>query len=155
MEKAQKQALYDDVLVQVRGVLANEVNLMARMATVASILKNAFAYYYWCGFYVVDPLNDQELVVGPYQGTLGCLRIPFGKGVCGTVAASRVSAVVADVLKIANHIACDPRSRSEIVVPVFDRTGQLMAVIDVDSDVPDAFDSLDLQYLEAIAQLVP
>jgi GAF domain-containing protein len=154
VNKDLKESQYQDVLAQLQGVLAVEKNLVARMATAASVLKSSFSYYYWCGFYVVDALHDRELVVGPYQGPMGCLRIPFGKGVCGTVALSKESMIVPDVHKIANHIACDAKSRSEIVVPVITRNGDLFGVIDVDSDQYDSFDRIDQKYLEMIAQMV-
>jgi GAF domain-containing protein len=122
------------------------------MATVASMLAASFEHYFWTGFYVVDPEKPDELVVGPYQGTLGCLRIAFGRGVCGTAARSRQTQVVTDVHAFPDHIACDSRSQSEIVVPVVDAQGHLIAVFDVDSDKPAAFDELDAQWLERILQ---
>ena len=100
--------------------------------------------------YLVDLDKPEELVVGPYQGTLGCLRIPFGKGVCGACAERRESIIVPDVHAFAGHIACDSRSNSEIVTPVFDAAGELAAVLDVDSMQINAFDSIDQAGLEAI-----
>ena len=146
-DKAQR---YAAVAQEIIAVLDGEPNLTARMATVASMLAASFAQYFWTGFYVVDPDRPNELVVGPYQGTLGCLRIPFGRGVCGTAAATRVTQVVEDVHALANHIACDARSRSEIVVPVFDAKDMLIAVFDVDSDRVAAFDKVDAEWLERI-----
>ena len=105
---------------------------------------------FWTGFYVVDPDKATELVVGPYQGTLGCMRIAFGRGVCGTAAASRETQVVEDVHAFPGHIACDSRSASEIVAPVFDPAGELIAVFDVDSDRPAAFDGVDREWVERI-----
>jgi GAF domain-containing protein len=124
------------------------------MATVASMLAAAFDNFLWTGFYVVDPDKPRELVVGPYQGTLGCLRIRFGQGVCGAAAAGLRTIVVPDVEAYPGHIACDSRSRSEIVVPVLDARGALVAVLDVDSAEPAAFDAADRDGLEAIAQQV-
>jgi GAF domain-containing protein len=103
---------------------------------------------------VVDPDKPQELVVGPYQGSLGCLRIGFGKGVCGAAAASASTQRVDDVHAFPGHIACDARSRSEIVVPVFDAAGRLAAVLDIDSEQPAAFDAEDQAGLEAICQIL-
>jgi GAF domain-containing protein len=120
------------------------------MASVSNILHHTFSHYFWTGFYLVDPDKPDELVIGPYQGTLGCLRIPFGKGVCGAAAASRETQIVEDVYAFPGHIACDARSESEIVVPVFDRTGALIAVFDVDSDQKAMFDEADRAGLEAI-----
>lgn len=99
---------------------------------------------------MVDEAKGDELVVGPYQGTLGCLRIPFGKGVCGAAAAKRETIIVPDVHAFPGHIACDSRSNSEIVTPVFDSAGALMGVLDVDSTQFDAFDAVDKAGLEAI-----
>ncbi len=99
---------------------------------------------------VVDPERDRELVVGPYQGTLGCLRIAYGRGVCGTAAATGQTQLVPDVHAFPGHIACDGRSASEVVVPVFDPTGNLIAVFDVDATEPAAFDAVDAAWLEKI-----
>lgn len=149
---AAKAERYAAVAEEIAAVLAGEPNLTARMATVASMLAATFDDYFWTGFYVVDPAKGDELVVGPYQGTLGCLRIAFGRGVCGTAAATRETQVVEDVHAFPGHIACDSRSASEIVVPVFDDGGELIAVFDVDSERPAAFDDVDAQWLEAILE---
>ena len=147
---AEKAARYAAVAEEIAAVLEGEPNLTARMATVGSMLAASFAHYFWTGFYVVDPDKRDELVVGPYQGTLGCLRIAFGRGVCGTAAATGETQIVEDVNAIPNHIACDSRSRSEIVVPVRDAAGRLIAVFDVDSERLAAFDGLDAEWLERI-----
>jgi len=149
-----KAARYAVVAEEIAAVLEGEPNLTARMATVASMLAAAFGDYFWTGFYVVAPDKPDELVVGPYQGTLGCLRIAFGRGVCGTAAATRTTQIVEDVNAFPGHIACDSRSVSEIVVPVLDRAGKLIAVFDVDSTAPAAFDGLDAEWLEAILKQV-
>ena len=149
---AAKAARYAEVGREIASVLAGEPNLTARMATVAAMLAASFDHYLWTGFYVVDPDKREELVVGPYQGTLGCLRIAFGQGVCGTAARSRQTQVVDDVHAFPGHIACDSRSVSEIVVPVVDAEGRLIAVFDVDSERPAAFDALDREGLERILQ---
>jgi GAF domain-containing protein len=149
---AEKLQRYAAVAEEIAAVLAGEPNLVARMATVASMLAAAFDHYFWTGFYLVDPEKREELVVGPYQGSLGCLRIAFGQGVCGTAARSRQTQVVADVHAFPGHIACDSRSASEIVVPVVDAEGRLLAVFDVDSETPAAFDAADAEWLERILQ---
>ncbi len=123
---------------------------IALMATINSVLANRFSHYFWTGFYRVC---GDRLVVGPYIGTLGCLQIAFGKGVCGTGAAKRETLIVPDVGKFPGHIACDAASKSEIVVPVFGPGDELIAVLDVDSDQLDAFDETDRQGLERIARL--
>jgi GAF domain-containing protein len=145
-----KSARYAEVADEIASVLDGEPNLTARMATVASMLAASFDHYFWTGFYVVDPEKERELVVGPYQGTLGCLRIAFGRGVCGAAAATGQTQLVEDVHAFPGHIACDSRSQSEIVLPVFDAAGTLLAVFDVDSDQSAAFDSVDQQGIEAI-----
>ena len=147
---AAKAARYAAVAEEIAAVLDGEPNLTARMATVAGMLANSFDHYFWTGFYVVDETKRDELVVGPYQGTLGCMRIAFGRGVCGTAAASGQTQLVEDVHAFPGHIACDSRSASEIVAPVFDAEGRLIAVFDVDSDKPAAFDAVDQEWLERI-----
>ena len=148
---ADKAERYACVRQQIAAVIAGEPNLTARYATAVSLLAEAFgARFFWCGFYLVDPNKQTELVVGPYQGTLGCLRIPFGKGVCGAAAATRATQLVPDVHAFPGHIACDSRSNSEIVVPVLDANGALAAVLDVDSTQFAAFDAIDQASLEAI-----
>lgn len=150
-----KQQQYEDVTAEIASVIGGETSLVARYASIGCLLAQTFApRFFWTGFYEVDPLKANELVVGPYQGTLGCLRIPFGRGVCGAVAASGESLIVPDVHAFDGHIACDSATNSEIVVPVFDPTGKLAAVLDVDSTEHDAFDEVDRTGLERIAALV-
>lgn len=145
-----KAARYAELEEEILAVLEGEPNLTARMATVSSMLADAFPLFFWTGFYVVDPDKADELVVGPYQGTLGCLRIAFGRGVCGTAAKDRATQIVEDVNAFPGHIACDSRSASEIVVPVFDRSGALIAVLDVDATEKAAFDAVDAEALERL-----
>lgn len=152
MRADEKPARYAEVAKEIAAVLDGETNLIARMATLSNILHHAFDHYFWTGFYLVDPDKPDELVIGPYQGTLGCLRIPFGQGVCGAAAARRETVIVEDVHAFEGHIACDARSQSEIVVPVFDGSGTLIAVFDVDSDRKAMFDEADREGLEAIMQ---
>jgi len=140
---------------EIGAVVAGETSATARYATAACLLAHAFApRFFWTGFYVVDPQKPRELVVGPYQGTLGCLRIPFGRGVCGAAAETGETQLVRDVEAFPGHIACDSRSKSEIVVPVLDGEGRLAAVLDVDSDQLDAFDADDQAGLEAICAML-
>jgi len=148
---ADKAARYAALKQEIDAVLDGEHNATARYASAASLLAQAFPdRFFWTGFYLVDPEKPQELVVGPYQGTLGCLRIPFGKGVCGAAAAERKTIIVPDVHAFPGHIACDSRSNSEIVAPVIDARGVLHGVLDVDSTQFDAFDEADRAGLEAI-----
>lgn len=147
---ADKAERYAEVEAEILAVLDGESNQTARMATVASMLADAFPVFFWTGFYVVDEAKPHELVVGPYQGTLGCLRIPFGRGVCGAAARDRQTQVVEDVNAFPGHIACDSRSASEIVVPVLGADGALIAVLDVDATEKSAFDALDAEALERL-----
>ena len=134
----------------IRAVLAGVRDDVAAMATMSALIHHAFGYL-WTGFYrVVEP--DSLLRVGPYQGTLGCLEIQVGRGVCGTAAAERRSVVVRDVQAFSGHITCDARSRSEIVVPVIGRAGALIAVLDIDSDQVATFDDEDRRGLEHIVR---
>lgn len=147
---ADKAARYDEVEQEILAVLDGEPNRIAKMATVSSMLADAFPVFFWTGFYVVDDSKSDELVVGPYQGTLGCLRIAFGRGVCGTAAATRETQIVEDVHAFPGHIACDPRSASEIVVPVVDGKGALIGVFDIDATEKAAFDAVDAAALERL-----
>lgn len=143
-----KRAAYETLAGHVTAVLAGIDDDIAGMATISALVHHAFGHL-WTGFYrVIEP--GRMLRVGPYQGTLGCLDIAFGQGVCGTAAAERRSVVVPDVLAFPGHITCDARSRAEIVVPVFDRTGALIAVLDVDSEHVSAFDEDDRIGLERL-----
>ena len=147
---ADKADRYLELEDEIAAVLEGEPNRVARMATVASMLADAFPAFFWTGFYVVDPDRPEELVVGPYQGTLGCLRIAFGRGVCGAAARERQTQIVPDVHAFPGHIACDSRSASEIVVPVFGPGGELIAVLDVDATEKAAFDEVDAHALERL-----
>ena len=146
MKKSEK---YKNVNAEIMAVIAGETSLTARMATMACLLHHQFEHFFWTGFYCVDPLKRDELVIGPYQGSLGCLRIPFGKGVCGASAKARQTLIVDDVHNFPGHIACDHRSNSEIVVPVIDNN-KLIAVLDIDSTMLAAFDHDDKIWLERI-----
>lgn len=152
LEAAEKEQRYRDVAVHAEAVLAGEPDLLAAMATLVCLLHNAFPYYYWTGFY--RRVGPARLLVGPYQGTLGCLEIDFSRGVCGAAARERKTQLVADVHSFPGHIACDSASASEIVVPVFDARGELLAVLDVDSTIPAAFDEVDQRWLEEMVTLL-
>jgi L-methionine (R)-S-oxide reductase len=149
-----KTARYARLTEEIDAVLEGEGDRVARMATVAAMLAAEFEAFFWTGFYCVDPARARELVVGPYQGTLGCLRIAFGRGVCGAAAERRETLIIPDVDAFPDHIACDSRSRSEVVVPVIDPAGDLIAVLDVDSTELAAFDQDDAAGLETIVRRV-
>jgi GAF domain-containing protein len=139
---------YGEVGGRIRAVCEGEADAVALMATVACELYHGFEDFDWVGFYRVT--GPELLKVGPYQGGHGCLTIPFARGVCGAAARERRTQVVEDVDAFAGHIACAASTRSEIVVPVLDAAGRLIAVLDVDSDTPAAFDASDAAALEAL-----
>jgi L-methionine (R)-S-oxide reductase len=142
-----KERAYAQLHAHIIGVLTGIDDDVAGMATMSALIHHAFRHL-WTGFYRV--VGPKLLRVGPYQGTLGCLEIQFGKGVCGTAAAERRTVVVPDVDRYPGHIACDARSKSEIVVPVTSRTGELIAVLDIDSEQRARFDQSDAAGLERI-----
>ena len=150
-EKAQA---YEECYAAITAIWSDEggatLDDIALMATINSVLANRFESYFWTGFYRVC---GERLIVGPYIGTLGCLQIEFGRGVCGTAAAKRESVIVPDVNQFPGHIACDANSKSEIVVPVFGPDRELIAVLDVDSDRLESFDEVDRAGLERIVAL--
>jgi GAF domain-containing protein len=144
-----KDAAYAALDEQLSAILDGIDDPIAEMATMSCVLHHGFGHL-WTGFY--RTVAPGLLRVGPYQGTLGCLDIAFGRGVCGTAAAERRTVVVPDVHAFPGHITCDGRSRSEIVVPVFDRAGAVIAVLDIDSDRLAAFDERDARHLERMVQ---
>jgi len=145
-----RSAAYSEVKEQMRLVLDGIDDPIAGMATLAALLHGALGFL-WTGFYRVA--NSAGLLrIGPYQGSLGCLEIPFGKGVCGLAAAEHRTVIVDDVNDFPGHITCDARARSEIVVPVFGPTGDLTAVLDIDSDETGAFSDDDREGLEEIVK---
>ena len=153
MEKERKEETYQQVTSAIRAILEGETDLIASMATITCLLHHGFNYFFWTGFYrVVAP---GELLIGPYQGTLGCLHISFDRGVCGAAARSEETIIVPDVHQFPGHIACDSNSKSEIVVPVFNETDELIAVLDVDSAEYDSFDEVDKRHLEEIVGFLP
>lgn len=145
-----REGAYTEVLGRIRLLLEGETDWVAAMATVACELHAAMPHFDWTGFY--RAVDDSTLVVGPYQGGHGCLRIAFGRGVCGAAAATRETQLVPDVEAFPGHIACSSTTRSEIVVPVLRPDGSVLAVLDVDSDAPDAFDGTDRARLEELCR---
>ncbi|HEX8332749.1 MAG TPA: GAF domain-containing protein [Segetibacter sp.] len=144
-----KEEQYKALLPQIEGLLTGEPDLIANLANMAAALKEQFGWL-WIGFYLVK--ND-ELVLGPFQGPVACTRIRKGRGVCGTSWAEIKTLIVPDVEKFPGHIACSSSSRSEIVVPIL-KNGEVVAVLDADSQHLDHFDNLDQHYLEKIVSLV-
>lgn len=146
-----KEEKYALLYSQVAALTEGESDLIANMANIASMIHDTFGFW-WTGFYRV---TDKQLILGPFQGPLACSRIGFGKGVCGTAWKLRKTVIVPDVDKFPGHIACSSASKSEIVVPVFDKDGnEIIAVLDIDSDSLDTFDQTDRFWLEKIIRLI-
>ena len=140
---------YESLIPQIKGLLEGEPDLVANLANTVAALKEQFGWF-WVGFYIV---RDSELVLGPFQGPVACTRIQKGRGVCGSSWSEAKTLIVPDVEKFPGHIACSSLSKSEIVVPVI-KNGIVVAVLDVDSDSYDQFDTTDQQYLEQIVNLI-
>lgn len=144
-----KAERYRELVPQIEAVITGEPDLIANLANVSAMLREGLGFF-WVGFY--RNIGD-ELVLGPFQGPLACTRIAFGKGVCGAAAARQETILVPDVDLFPGHIACSSRSRSEVVVPLVS-AGKTQMVLDVDSDLPDDFSSIDVEYLEEIVRLI-
>ncbi|AKP50825.1 GAF domain-containing protein [Cyclobacterium amurskyense] len=142
---ANKEEIYKALLPQVKALLSGEEDLVANMANMSAVLKEAFGFF-WVGFYII---KKGELVLGPFQGPVACTRIQKGKGVCGQAWETGETQVVPDVNAFPGHIACSASSQSEIVVPV-SKGNEIIAVLDIDSDQLDAFDAMDQKYLEVM-----
>ena len=146
---ATKAQRYQELVPQIQSVIEDESDLVANLANVAAMLKEAFDFF-WVGFYIN---KEDELVLGPFQGPLACTRIPFSKGVCGAAATEQRTLIVPNVNQFPGHIACSSDSKSEVVVPLV-KDGVTQMVLDVDSDLMDDFDPTDAQYLEQIMELI-
>lgn len=139
-----KQKDYELVIKQLRALLEGESNTIANLANASALLNQFLNEVNWVGFYLME---DDELVLGPFQGLPACVRIPLGKGVCGTAAQNQRTERIEDVHAFPGHIACDAASQSEIVVPMV-KDGKLLGVLDIDSPIKNRFDEIDQQYLE-------
>ena len=139
-------------LNQLSALMQGESDEVSVLANVAAALHHSSSRFFWTGFYLLK--NDNQLHLGPFQGPIACYRIPIGKGVCGTAFAEKRTYIVPDVEAFPGHIACSSLSRSEIVVPIFNKTGQPIGVIDIDSKTPNAFNETDAAYLEQVAHLL-
>ena len=145
-----KEKNYQLVLKQLGSLLEGEKNVIANLANASALLNQFLTDVNWVGFYLKD---GEELVLGPFQGLPACVRIPIGKGVCGTAAKNKTSLIVADVNKFPGHIACDARSQSELVVPLL-KDGEVIGVLDIDSPVQNRFDEIDQKYLEQFTEMI-
>ena len=148
-EDLSPQERYATLAEQARALFAGERDRIANAANLSALIFNTVPELNWVGFYLYD---GTELVVGPFQGLPACVRIPLGKGVCGTAAATGETQLVPDVEAFPGHIACDSASRSELVVPLFD-DGELVGVLDIDSPIPDRFGAVDQAGFETLAQI--
>ena len=144
----EKQAMYEILQAQLAGLMADERDLIANLANMSALLFQALDEINWAGFYV---MKEGMLVLGPFQGNPACIRIPLGRGVCGTAASTMETQLVEDVHLFPGHIACDAQSQSEIVIPLI-RDGKVLGVLDIDSPVKARFDGADQVGLEALAR---
>lgn len=145
-----KESKYKNLLPQIKSLIEGEENLIANLANICAALKQTFNFF-WVGFYLV---NNNELILGPFQGSIACTRISIGKGVCGTAWKEQKTILVGEVDKFPGHIACSSLSRSEIVIPVFNKNNVVTMVLDIDSDKLSDFDSIDQKYLEQLAIII-
>jgi len=145
-----KQAQYEALIPQIEALIYGEPNFIANISNIVAALNQTFKFW-WVGVYMVD--ND-ELVLGPFQGPIACTRIKKGKGVCGTTWAKEETIIVPDVNQFEGHIACSSATQSEIVVPIFDKENQVVGVLDVDSEHLDSFNETDKIYLEKICSII-
>jgi L-methionine (R)-S-oxide reductase len=150
MTTAQKEGRYQRIHEQLDDLLKDKPNLLARMSTITAVLHHKMDYFFWTGFYLLD---RGELVVGPYQGSLACIKLKKDTGVCWAGISRCETIVVSDVHLFPGHIACDSRSRSEIVVPLKDEKGSIIGVFDVDSKELHSFDETDKIWLEKILEI--
>lgn len=144
---------YESLLPQIKGLLEGETNLIANLANVASALHMQFGWL-WIGFYLVDAHQPDQLVLGPFQGPIACTRIAYGRGVCGSAWKENRTLIVPDVEQFPGHIACSSLSKSEIVVPLQDRAGNIIGVLDIDSSEWNTYDETDQRFLEALNAMI-
>ncbi len=146
-----KQEKYERLYQQIKELLKKEADIIAKMATINAVLYHKIDYFFWCGFY---RLINEELIVGPYQGPVACQKLEKNKGVCWTSVNQKDIVIVEDVHQFPDHIACDSRSQSEIVVPIKNNSGKIVAVFDVDSKTKASFDKQDAEGLQKIVSLI-
>lgn len=151
MDNKIKKKRYQRLFLQLKKLLENSNNPIANMATIVAVLHNKIDYFFWTGFYLLD---NSELIVGPYQGSLACLKLKKNIGVCWACINQKKTIIIDDVENFAGHIACDSRSKSEIVIPLKNIKGEIIGVLDVDSKVTNSFDETDAEGLENIIKLV-
>lgn len=145
-----RKVIYDEITPQIDALIAGETDLIANLANVAAVLKEAFGFF-WVGFYLK---KENQLVLAPFQGPLACTRIDFDKGVCGHSYTTKEFVIVPNVDEFPGHIACASASKSEIVLPIFDKTGEVFGVLDVDSDKLNDFSETDAEGLKKIIRII-
>jgi L-methionine (R)-S-oxide reductase len=145
-----RKVIYNEIAPQIEALITGETDLVANLANIAAALKEAFGFF-WVGFYVK---KENQLVLSAFQGSVACTRIDFDKGVCGHCYTTREIVIVPDVDEFPGHIACSSASKSEIVLPIFDKTGEVFAVLDADSDRLDDFSQTDAEGLSKIVEII-
>lgn len=145
-----RQEIYEAILPQVKALITDEADVIANLANISAVLREAFGFF-WVGFYLK---KENQLVLGPFQGPIACTRIPFTKGVCGHCYTTQQTVIVPDVEEFPGHIACASASKSEIVLPVFDKSGEVSMVLDVDSDKLNDFSETDAEGLSNILKVL-
>ena len=149
-ENASRKAIYDSIIPQIEGLLSGETDQIANLSNFVAALKEAFDFF-WIGFYLK---KENQLVLGPFQGPIACTRIAFNRGVCGHCYTTKQTVIVPDVEEFPGHIACSSASKSEIVLPAFDKNGAVFLVLDVDSDILNDFSETDAEGLEQVMRIV-
>ncbi|AIM35798.1 diguanylate cyclase [Sphingobacterium sp. ML3W] len=149
INKGTKAEQYVNLVPQIKGLITGETNQIANLANIAAALKEQFDFF-WVGFYLIE---DDQLVLAPFQGPVACTRIQYGRGVCGTAWKENKTIIVPNVDEFPGHIACSSISKSEIVIPIY-KNGNIIGILDVDSDELNAFDTIDAQYLTEIVSLL-
>lgn len=147
---ADRKIIYEEIAPQIEALISGESDLVANLANVAAVLKEAFGFF-WVGFYIK---KENQLVLSAFQGSVACTRIDFDRGVCGHAYTTRETVIVPDVERFPGHIACSSASKSEIVVPIFEKSGEIFAVLDVDSDKLNDFSQADAEGLKKITAII-
>jgi L-methionine (R)-S-oxide reductase len=145
-----KHEKYQELLAQITALISHEDNLIANLANISAVLKSTFNWL-WVGFYLV---SNNELVLGPFQGPMACTRIKKGRGVCGTSWEKNQAIIVSNVHEFPDHIACSTLSNSEIVIPCYNKNGDFIGVLDIDSEELNYFDQIDLEYLQQLVKII-
>lgn len=149
-QTSDRKKIYDEIAPQIAALVEGETDLVANLANITAALKEAFGFF-WVGFYVV---KENQLVLSAFQGSIACARIDFDQGVCGHCYTTRQTVIVRNVEEFPGHIACSSASKSEIVLPIFNKNGEVAMVLDVDSDTPNDFSEADAEGLQMIVKIV-